>query len=75
VTDFINLKIKLAQSFRGAHRDRMYVRIFIKVSTHICMNIYIYIVFLIKKHRAELSDLACCRWESCWQCPSFGSMV
>jgi hypothetical protein len=53
----------------------MCVRIFIKVSVHICMNIYIYIVFLIKKHRAELSDLACCRWESCWQCPSFGSMV
>jgi hypothetical protein len=29
VTDFVNLKIKLAQSFRCAHRDRVYMRIFI----------------------------------------------
>jgi hypothetical protein len=29
VTDFINLKIKLTQSFRYAHKNRMYVYIFI----------------------------------------------
>jgi hypothetical protein len=29
VTDFMNLKIKSAQSFRNAHRDRVYVRMFI----------------------------------------------
>jgi hypothetical protein len=39
VTDFVNLKIKLTQSFRGAHRDNIYVRVFIKVSPHTCINI------------------------------------
>jgi hypothetical protein len=27
VTDFVNLKIKPAQSFRGAHRDKVCVRV------------------------------------------------
>jgi hypothetical protein len=38
VTGFINLKIKPTQSFRDAHKDIVY------------MNIYICIVFLKKKH-------------------------
>jgi hypothetical protein len=29
VTDFVNLKIKLAQSFRDVHMGRVYVRVFI----------------------------------------------
>jgi hypothetical protein len=29
VTDFVNIKIKLIQSFEGAHRDRMCAHIFI----------------------------------------------
>jgi hypothetical protein len=29
VTDFVNLKIKPAQYFEGAHKDRVCVRIFI----------------------------------------------
>jgi hypothetical protein len=37
--DFVNLKIKSAQSFRGAHRGRMCVRVFIGVSAHTCMSI------------------------------------
>jgi hypothetical protein len=44
VTDFMNLKIKLTQSFRGAHRGRMCVRVFIGV----CMSIYICTAFLKK---------------------------
>jgi hypothetical protein len=32
VTDFMNFKIKPTQSFKGAHRDRMYIHIFIGVS-------------------------------------------
>jgi hypothetical protein len=31
VTDFMNLKIKPAQSFRGAHRGRVCVRVFIRI--------------------------------------------
>jgi hypothetical protein len=45
VIDFVNLKIKPAQSFRGDHTDRMYVRVFIEVSAHTYINIYVYTVF------------------------------
>jgi hypothetical protein len=34
VTDFVNLKIKSAQFFGCAHRDRVCVRVFIGVSAH-----------------------------------------
>jgi hypothetical protein len=44
VTHFINLKIKSAQSFRGG---RVYVHVFIRVSDHTCIIIYVYIMFLI----------------------------
>jgi hypothetical protein len=49
VTDFVNLKIKSAQSFRGTHRDTIYMHIFIGVNIHMCMNIYVSTIFLIKK--------------------------
>jgi hypothetical protein len=29
VTDFMNFKIKLAQSFEGAHRGKMYVCVYV----------------------------------------------
>jgi hypothetical protein len=38
VTDFMNLKIKPAQSFRGVHRDRLCMHVFIEVSAHMCMS-------------------------------------
>jgi hypothetical protein len=41
VTDFINFKIKPAQSFRGALRDRMYIHIFIEVSALRYFNFWI----------------------------------
>jgi hypothetical protein len=34
VTDFVNLKIKPAQFFGCAHRDRVCVRVFIGVNAH-----------------------------------------
>jgi hypothetical protein len=52
MTDFVNLKIKLAQSFRGAHRGKMCVCVFIEVSDHTCISIYVYTVFL-KKNNPE----------------------
>jgi hypothetical protein len=33
VTDFVNLKIKSSQSFGGTHRGRVYIYVFIEVST------------------------------------------
>jgi hypothetical protein len=48
VTDFVNLKIKPAQSLEGAHRDRMCVCMFIRVSVHTCMSICVCIMFLKK---------------------------
>jgi hypothetical protein len=41
LTDFVNLKIKLIQSFGGAHRGRVCVQVFIGVSAHTCMSICI----------------------------------
>jgi hypothetical protein len=49
VTDFVNLKIKLTQSFECAHRDRVYVLMFIGASAHICMSTYVCTVFLKKR--------------------------
>jgi hypothetical protein len=30
-----------AQSFEGAHRDRVYVRVFIEMSIYVCISIYV----------------------------------
>jgi hypothetical protein len=49
VTDFINLKIKLVQSSECAHRGRMCVHVFMRVSAHTCMSICVYTVFLKKE--------------------------
>jgi hypothetical protein len=46
VTDFMNLKIKPTQSFRGVHMGRVYMRVFIEVSDRTCMSIYVCTVFL-----------------------------
>jgi hypothetical protein len=48
MTDFMNLKIKPAQSFGGAHRNMICVRVFIEVSAHTYMSIYVCTVFLKK---------------------------
>jgi hypothetical protein len=39
VTDFVNLKIKPTQFFKGVHRDKVCVRVFIEVSVRTCINI------------------------------------
>jgi hypothetical protein len=44
VTDFISFKIKPIQSFKYDHKDRMCIYIFIRVSNHMYINIYIYTV-------------------------------
>jgi hypothetical protein len=46
MTDFMNLNIKPAQSFEGAHMGRVYVRVFIGVNDHTCIDICICTVFL-----------------------------
>jgi hypothetical protein len=48
MADFVNFKIKSAQSFKCAHRDRVYVCVFIWMNDHTCMSIYVYAVFLKK---------------------------
>jgi hypothetical protein len=49
LTDFVNLKIKPVQFFRGAYRCMVCVRVLIEMSIYTCMNIYIYTVFFKKK--------------------------
>jgi hypothetical protein len=48
INDFMNLKIKSTQSFEGAHRGRMCIRVFIGMSVHTCMNICVCTMFLKK---------------------------
>jgi hypothetical protein len=45
MTDFVNLKINPTQSFRCAHRNGVYMCVFIRMSTHTYMSIYVYTVF------------------------------
>jgi hypothetical protein len=61
VADFMNLKIKPDQSFGSAHRARVCVRVFIGVSAHTCMSIYVCTVFLKNKlvthtHNSQFSS-------------------
>jgi hypothetical protein len=49
VTDFVNLKIKPTHSFECVHIGKVCVRVFIGVSTHVCMSIYVCTVFLKKR--------------------------
>jgi hypothetical protein len=46
IIDFINLKIKSAQSFGDAHIDRVCVRVFIWINVRTCISIYVCTVFL-----------------------------
>jgi hypothetical protein len=59
VIDFVNLKIKLAQSFRCTHRDRMCVRMFIGMSVYTCIRICVYTIFL-KKSTSPVLTHTCC---------------
>jgi hypothetical protein len=54
VTDFMNLKIKSAPSFKDTHINRLYVHIFIGISAHTYINICVYPVFLKQKNYAKL---------------------
>jgi hypothetical protein len=60
VTDFVNLKIKLTQSFRVTHRGKMCVYAFIRVDAHTCMSIYIYTMF--KKDNKKKENTFFCVW-------------
>jgi hypothetical protein len=51
VTDFVNLKIKPAQFFRGVHRGRLCVCLFIGMSARTYMSIYVCNVFIKKMAR------------------------
>jgi hypothetical protein len=48
MTDFMNLNIKSTQSFKNVHKNRVYIYIFIRISDHTYINIYIYTIFLKK---------------------------
>jgi hypothetical protein len=52
MTDFVIIKIKPAQSFGCAHRGRVCVCVFIRVSARTCMSICDCTMFL-KKEKKE----------------------
>jgi hypothetical protein len=43
--DFINLKIKLIQSFRCCHKNRVCMYFFIEISAHIYIYEYLYLYY------------------------------
>jgi hypothetical protein len=69
VTDFVNLKIRLAQSFRVAHRNMMCVRVFIWMSAHTCMSICVYTVFLKKNYEGPYAANGRLLAHDEFQCP------
>jgi hypothetical protein len=46
MTDFVNLKIKTARSFKDTHIYRIYIRVFIEIDAHTCMSICDCTIFL-----------------------------
>jgi hypothetical protein len=58
VTDFVNFNIKLAQSFRCAHKDKMYVYVFIRMSVCTYMSICIYTIFLKREKKCVMIRVA-----------------
>jgi hypothetical protein len=58
MTNFMNLKIKPAQSFGGTHKGRMCIHMFIGVGAHMCMRICICTVFLKKQFKRKDSSEA-----------------
>jgi hypothetical protein len=56
LTDFVNLKIKSTQFFKGAPRGRMCVRIFIEVSAHTYMSIFVCTMFFLKSSSTQETE-------------------
>jgi hypothetical protein len=48
MTDLMNLKIKLPQSFRDAYRNRVCMHMLIGVSAYMYISIYVCTIFLKK---------------------------
>jgi hypothetical protein len=57
VIDFVNLKIKPAQSFEGTHRGMMCIRVLIGVNAHTYMSICVCTVFLKKKETEAIRQV------------------
>jgi hypothetical protein len=70
---FMNLKIKSSQSFRSVHMGKMYIHIFIRISNHTCINIYVSTVDIYFCH----DNFACKRatLQSSFSAPSLDGMI
>jgi hypothetical protein len=49
VIEFLNLKIRSSQSFKSVHKSMVCVHVFIRISTHTCIKIYVCTVFFKKE--------------------------
>jgi hypothetical protein len=54
VTDFMNFKIEQVQTFGGAYRGWVCIRVFIGVSDHTYMSIYVCTLFLEQEKKSSL---------------------
>jgi hypothetical protein len=53
VIDFMNFKIKSAQSFRCTHKDSVYIHVFIRISVRTCVSIFVCSVFQKKSRKQD----------------------
>jgi hypothetical protein len=60
VTDFMNLKIKPAQSFRGAHRGRVCVRVCVHRGECSYVYEYLHLYCVSKKRRVKMNEELSC---------------
>jgi hypothetical protein len=61
--NFMNLKIKLAQSFECTHNDRVCIGVFIRVSAHIYIYIYEYLrLYYVSHKHCTQSNIICTRF-------------
>jgi hypothetical protein len=51
LTDFMNFKIKSAQSFEDAHRGRVCVHVFVRMNDHIYIYICVCLYYILKKQK------------------------
>jgi hypothetical protein len=58
VINFVNLKIKSTQSFGGANRSNMYVRMFIEVSDHVLILFLKKEIFYLKQYFEKIETFS-----------------
>jgi hypothetical protein len=58
LTDFMNFKIKSAQSFEDAHRGRVCVHVFVRMNDHIYIYMCVFVLYFKKTKNSPAERLS-----------------